>query len=78
MYLDRVAERTEDLAATVGPYETLLALARLEDALAACDVAAEHDVIDLREAREVLSQTERALTRVGFRIESLAVALDGV
>ncbi|MCZ7628473.1 MAG: hypothetical protein M5U19_05210 [Microthrixaceae bacterium] len=77
MYLERVAERTDALAATVGPYETLLAMARLEDALATFDLVASREVIDLRRAREVLSDTEQVLTRAGFRIESMAFVLDG-
>lgn len=77
MHLEHVAKRTEDLAATVGPLETLLAMARLEDALAACDLVADEEVIDLRQARDVLSQSERVLARAELRIEDLARALDG-
>jgi hypothetical protein len=77
MHLERVAERTEDLAMTVGPLETLLAMARLEDALAACDLVADEEVIDLRQAREVMSQSERVLARAELRIEDLTRALDG-
>lgn len=77
MHLERLAERTEDLATTIGPIETLLAMARLEDALAACDLVADEEVIDLRQAREVMSQTERVLARAELRIEDLGRALDG-
>lgn len=77
MHLERVAERTEDLATTVGPLETLLAMARLEDALAACELVADEEVIDLRQAREVMSQSERVLARAELRIEDLTRALDG-
>jgi hypothetical protein len=77
MHLERVAERTEDLATTVGPLETLLAMARLGDALAACDLVADDEVIDLRQAREVMSHTERVLARAEVRIEDLTRALDG-
>lgn len=77
MHLERVAERTEDLATTVGPLETLLAIARLEDALEACDLLADEEVIDLRQAREVMSRTERVLARAEIRIEDLTRALGG-
>ena len=77
MHLERVAERTEDLATTVGPLETLLAIARLEDALEACDLAADEEVIDLRRAREVMSRTERVLAKAESRIEDLTRALGG-
>lgn len=77
MHLERVAERTEDLATTVGPLETLLAIARLEDALEACDLVADEEVIDLRRAREVMSRTERVLAKAESRIEDLTRALGG-
>lgn len=77
MHLERVAERTEDLAATVGPFETLLAMARLEDALASLEHVAGQDVIDLREAREVLARTEPVVARAEVRIEDLTRAMAG-
>lgn len=77
MHLARVSERTEELATTVGPLETLLALARLQDALAACDLIADGAVIDIRQARDVLEATEAVLARAEVRIEELNGVLQG-
>ena len=43
MDLQRIERRTEELAASVGPLDTLLAMARLEDALEALDRAVQLD-----------------------------------
>lgn len=77
MQLERVAERTDELAAAIGPLATLMALARLEDALASLDALADDEVIDLREAQEVLARTGPVIARAEVRIEDLNRALGG-
>ncbi len=78
MHLEQVAERTEALAATIGPLDTLLAMARLEDALAQLnEVAGDEDVIDLTDARDVLANAEPVLLRAEVRLEDLTRSLRG-
>lgn len=86
MHLDTVAQRAEELAGTVGPVETLLAVARLEDALreleGALDGVGEDPrngdvVIDLREVRSVLAEVEPTVERADSRISDLRAALEG-
>lgn len=79
MPLDHVVRCATDLAATVGPLETLVAMSRLEDALD--DLDGELDdgdtVIDLRETREVLIEIEPVLAGADARIADLRSALEG-
>ncbi|MEZ5238151.1 MAG: hypothetical protein R2716_04170 [Microthrixaceae bacterium] len=77
MHLVRVSERTDELASAVGPLETMVALARLEDALAELDSVAGEEVIDLREAEAVLSRTGPVVARAEQRVEQLAGLLRG-
>lgn len=83
MDLQQVEQRTTELAESVGPVSTLLAMARLEDALealdreVASDLGADEAVIDLREVRQVLDRTAPVLDRAVLRIEDMAGALDG-
>ena len=77
MHLERVSQRTNELSAAVGPVDTMVALARLEDALAALEVVADCEVIDLREARTVTERTAPAVARAEERIGHLAALLEG-
>lgn len=79
VYLERVAERTEELAGSVGPLGTLIALARLEDALVALDeVAGDPRTVDLDDALRVLSEAEPVILRAEHRVEGILSALGGV
>ena len=53
MDLQRIERRTEELAASVGPLDTLLAMARLEDALEALDRAVQLDSERIRSSPDV-------------------------
>lgn len=77
MYLERVAERTDELAESVGPLGTLIALARLEDALADLDAVAHEDVLDVRDTRDVLDHAAPVVAHAQTRIEDLRSSLDG-
>ncbi len=87
MALDVVSQRAEELARTVGPIETLVALARVEDALELLDDALGDDVggtgdgsqvIDLREVRSVMARIQPLFDMAEARIGDLRATLDNL
>jgi hypothetical protein len=87
MPLDAVRHRADHLATTVGPHETLVALARLEDALAQLgtvleagdgDPDGDESVIDLREVRSVMERVQPLIDSADERIGELRSTLENL
>ncbi|MFV0315733.1 MAG: hypothetical protein ACK5O2_02075 [Microthrixaceae bacterium] len=93
MNLEPVRERTAELAAAIGPIDTLVAMARLEDALGELDRVVSEELewdeltidlrdtnavlVDLSDVRGVLEEAKPVLDRAEVRIRDMASALSG-